>query len=679
MGVKTDTTNFQKHHAKPFRKRHLSAFAISFLLFAFMLLQLGILQGINQAEPQPVAADSAANTNTKIQSRYGFSFTVDTDQLTVIGDPTSRDLTNATIKPRVGTVDRSDAAATVRVQINPDTSLLKQAIASPANAVVPAEQAAVQLFPPTTDKRITTKIISAGQDSVGGAVAYKTVYALTPNFGGTSYAVVWTGIVQGRAFAVSAQGLTGSPAVPPAFTDFFKQLQIASDQQVKGEKVSLLPVKAAAHPSKLDPKYLSDAVSPAVVKIYHVVCGSLAIQGKQVLSDGCTGFTGSGFMATSNGYIATNGHVVVYTAQDALVDALIASPLALNAFMRGIGMTGDQIARMNTSPAETAAVISKIYDIPDNQLNFNGNKALTLVSLGSTPPLFEQLNSSADLDKYAHDRGEIRVAKIIGYNYSGKDKLTAIADPTKGFSASDVALIKVDVTNAPTIAVSHDPVVQNQKIVVLGFPGDADNQLTDNTQLVPSVTDGVISSIRQAAGKSGTLYQSDADASHGNSGGPAIDETGKAIGLLTYRAAGDETGNAAKSYIREISDFTDLAAKLDVPISSTSSTQQAWQQGLQLYAKNHYSAALIKFQQVQNAYPSHRLADDYIANAQTAITNGKDVKQLSSAWLIAGMAAAFGLAAISIGFIVRHHGVHQTYKAFNRDVAALPGLHNHVH
>lgn len=670
------------HHGKPYRKRHVSALAISLFLSVLFLLQLGILQGINRpdAQPAPVIPRSHSPV-THISSSYGYSFDVDSNQFVVHAtkvDPkggqvgvlqseisANDPLVSTTLRPKSGTVDRTEAALQARVEVNPDAFSLKAAVADPANKGRSAAEVAGQLFPVNTDKNFTARVLSTAKDTIGGAAAFKTIYEYTPTFtGGKTYGIVWSGVVHDKAFSVSLQGIVGSASVPPALNDFVSSLSIASDSQVKGASINLLTKKVDSDTTKLDPKYLSDALSPAVVKIYHLVCGALVVNGSTLTNDACTGFSGSGFLVTSNGYIATNGHVVVYSAQDALVDILTTNPSAMSAFLRGIGLSADQVKQVNASPVTLASIISKIYDIPDSQLHFDNQKQLTLVAVGITPPKLDQLTSSTDIARLQHETRDLKIAKIIGYNYAAKDKLTAIADPSKGFSSSDVALIKIDIENAPTIALSKARVMQNQKVFLIGFPGDAENQLTDNSQLDVSVTDGVISSVRQAAGKNGLLYQSDADASHGNSGGPALDESGKAIGLLTYRASGDSSGNAAKSYIRDINDFSDLAGKLHIDINSASSTQLAWEEGLGLYSKNHYSAALRDFSAVQDAYPAHRLAGGYVNASQAAIDAGKNVKQYPMGLLVLGLLLAFSTAAVSVWLIIRHHGHHQLYRAF---------------
>jgi S1-C subfamily serine protease len=663
------------HHRKPYRKRHLLSLTVSLLLIAGVAYQTGLLASRDAAEvPAPANTTQQKPALPVIRSSLGFSLLADRNLFAVSGvytpnGGTSRAaspeqlaqnvaLSRVTLKPLSGVVDSPDSASQLIIQMRTDVD--------PATP----EQVRAGLFGPVSSSLGTTELIGGKADTLSGVPTYKSIYKFTPKFdGGPSYTTVWSGTAAGKVFGITLQGLASPDAMPQAYSVLLQSLQIAGTPEVKGVSTNILEPKAAADPSKLDPKYLADALSPAVVKIYHIVCGALVVNGQSLTTDSCTGFTGSGFIATSTGYIATNGHVVIYSAQEALVDILNSNPGAMVAFMRGLGLSGTQIQNISTEPAALASVISKIYDIPDDKLHFDNKKDFNLVALGDTAPSFAQLATSTDVSRYLKDTQDLKIAQVVATNYNPKDALTTIADPRSGFSSSDVALLKINARNAPTIAIDHQPVTQSQKLFLMGFPGDADNQLTDNRQLSVSITDGVVSSIRQAAGGKGKLYQSDADASHGNSGGPAVTEEGTVLGLLTYRASGDASGNAAKSYIRDINDFNDLAASQNVVLNSDSKTQQLWQEGLQLYAHNHYSAAFKNFEQVKALFPAQRLVDGYIDAAHTAVVQGKDVALVPAGWVIGGMVTAFTLAVISVYIIVRHNGRHKLWQVYQKDVA----------
>jgi S1-C subfamily serine protease len=680
------------HHRKAYRKRQVLFLAISVAVLATMLVKIGAWYGRKEVATVPVVETTAPARSSLsiIRSSYGFSLALDANLFSVsatkLGDDgiahslseneleLNSPLSQVTIRPRSGTIERTQAASQLVIQVNPSTASYDAAKAKAASSATAGEIAAT-LFPQTGSSDLDISTLATKPDTLNGVPVLKTTYQYTPRFaGGNSYAIVWTGESQGRAFAVKLQGLVGSSSVPAAFSKVFDSLTVASSQGVKGAFTSIIAPKASADPSKLNPKYLSDDISPAVVKIYHIVCGSLTAYGQVLAPNSCSGFTGSGFLATSDGYVATNGHVVVYSAKDRLVEILTSDSTLLLSFLKGIGLTSAQIQTVSTNPALLASIISKIYDIPDSDLLFSNQDEVTLVALGSAVPQLGTITTSADLARLKKDDADYKVAKIVAYNYSAKDLLTAIANPTQGFSASDVALLKINVTNAPTIGLSLQRATQNEKIYLMGFPGDADNTLTDNSSISVSVTDGVISSIRQAAGGFGELYQSDADASHGNSGGPAIDETGRVIGLLTYREAGDTAGNAAKSYIRDINDFVGLAKANNVSLSSKSNTQVLWQQGLQLYSESHYSAALKKFRAVQVDYPAHRLAASYIDSSKTAIDQGKDVQLMPIGVIVTFLILAIGSVVSGVAMVFRHRVRHLLYKFYEPSMeGGVPG------
>ncbi|HVX57714.1 MAG TPA: serine protease, partial [Candidatus Saccharimonadales bacterium] len=670
------------------------------------IFELGVIIGHNQRTVPPAtespdtstAATPSTPSPTVVRSGYGFSFTADSQTFQVSASqldakgrpqPVSSDqlhaglpLTSAVVQAKPGAVSGRLAATQFSVTVNPDPGALSAAEKQPANAGLSAGQVAAKLLPLNVGSEVTAKTLSSRADTLNNVPVQKTTYQFTGTHGGgTSYAVQWSGSVKGRAFSVVVNGLVGSPAVPGEFAAVLDSLTISADQAVLGASTgaaatdsdSVFAPPTASADGTLDSKYLSDALSPAVVRIFHTVCGTLIVGGQALGNSSCISFSGSGFLATASGYIATNGHVVVYTAKDALADLVTSNDTVLQEYLQGLGLTPDQIAAVKSDPASLAALIARIYDLPDSQLHFDNPGELTLVTLGSDQPDLEKLVSitdSSQLAQFAHDTTSIKQARIVAYNYNPKDSLTAVADPKTGFSSSDVALLKVNVQNAPALPIETGQVLQNEPIVVMGFPGDADNELTDNQQTDVSVTDGVVSSIRQAAGGHGTLYQSDADAGHGNSGGPAIDDSGRVIGLLTYRYADTDSGDAATSYIRDIADFTALAANNGVTIDSRSSTQAAWEQGLERYSHSHYSAALTDFQKVQAAYPAQRLVGSYISSAKAAIAAGKDVKDVPVGLVIIILILALGGAAVAAVVMVRHHALHRVYQT------SVPGAPN---
>ena len=102
---------------------------------------------------------------------------------------------------------------------------------------------------------------------------------------------------------------------------------------------------------------------------------------------------------------------------------------------------------------------------------------------------------------------------------------------------TDLALLKIDATNLPTLTLgAHRPVHQGELVFAMGSPEGLEN----------SVTMGVVSSVaRQADPNRPLVYmQTDAPINPGNSGGPLVDSEGYVIGINTFifSAAGGSEG-----------------------------------------------------------------------------------------------------------------------------------------
>ncbi len=675
------TVTIKPYHHKPFRIRHIGWLFLALLALFGLTLQTGLMIGRSHAPNNfitPQVAEPSKTSLTAVRSAYGFSLGFDGNQFTATASaveqngnshvvPTdqlreNKNINTITLRPLLGQVPASQVATRLTLQVAADKkiSVLKQQADNEglSNVVIAAKQ-----FPIVSSADFDVLTSSSTAETLNGVFVQKTIYQYMPKFGGGStYTVAYAGVINDQAFVLRLDGLVGSSVIPDIYQPVFDTLALSAAQKVEGVSTLFSQKASADSASQLDSKYASDLVSPAVVKIYHLICGTLVVGGQSLGKNTCDGSTGSGFLASRDGYIATNGHVVVFTAKDAFAESLIGDPAFFASFLKSIGLTNAQISVVAARPDLQASILAKIYDLSDDKIKFDNLQETTLVSLGSEPL---KINSVADIRTFINkkDTDSIKRATVVATNYSPKDLYVLMSGNDKGFSSSDVALLKINVMNAPVVGISTSSVTQNQKISLVGFPGDAENELVSQDKLSVSVTNGSVSSIREAAGGVGKLYQSDADASHGNSGGPALGEDDLAIGLLTYRVQDPGQGNAAKSYIRDIADFTKLVDSKHVTLNTDSITQDAWKKGLTLVSTNHYSAAIKQFDKVKSAYPSHRLVDSYIASSKQAIAAGKDVKSFPIVLLLGGIVLSLAGVGIAVFMIVRHHGKHQLYKA----------------
>jgi serine protease Do len=208
------------------------------------------------------------------------------------------------------------------------------------------------------------------------------------------------------------------------------------------------------------------------------------------------GFMGSGFLYRPDGYLITNAHVVT--------DANSKDPQSQAALIRGIQNTlfrrAEGFYHRELTDAEKRVIV--------------GTAKIT------TAPII-----TVYLNNKTHHIGEIK----------------AYSDPTGVNLGKDIAIIKIDANDLPTVNLGNsDDVHVEEPVTVVGFPGAASaageslgELISEDSMLVPTVTNGHISAVKQDY-KGSTVLQSDAAITHGNSGGPAFDPDGKVIGIATF-------------------------------------------------------------------------------------------------------------------------------------------------
>ncbi|HYF96716.1 MAG TPA: trypsin-like peptidase domain-containing protein [Patescibacteria group bacterium] len=620
-------THPKKYH-KPYRIRHFGLFLSGILVAIASVFGAGYLLGGSKDSPVPSISSgevkSADSSLKKINSGIGFSLEYDNALLSA--NETNQEMS---FRPRTMTVNGPEVLSELIITNSKSSS-----------------------FIPKTDRDFTAEALSQTEEIVGSIKFQKAVYIQKPRFktdASPIFSISWSGMADGKNIYIQAKNLPTSGDIPAVYRQIFQTLRFDDiSSQVLAETIGTKD------------GFDVNRVSPAVVKIYHYVCGVLVINDTKQGQDACDGGAGSGFLISSDGYIATSGHVVSLEAADILVGQLLNNPAFLTEFTSAAGLTAQQRSRTDV----VASVLAKIYDLPSQNLRIEDKREITFVSLGDRP-----LRSSTQEDIKQlfelPDSDHIKRAEITGLSYEPKDLLVIEHDAQQGFSASDVAVVKVNVSNAPFIKLADSArLQQNDPVLLVGFPADAENQLTSNNAIGPSVTNGTISSIRKAAGSTSLLFQTDADASEGSSGGPAIDQHGKAFGIVTYRFKGGSEANAAKSYLRDIDDLKELIDSKKLTLITNDSVQISWDKGLDLFNQEKYSKSITEFHTVLKDYPAHRLADRYIEQAQQAIRDGKDKKDppYLLVGMITGSIAGLMIAIISVRLIIIHRHKHLAYK-----------------
>jgi hypothetical protein len=189
----------------------------------------------------------------------------------------------------------------------------------------------------------------------------------------------------------------------------------------------------------------------------------------------------------------------------------------------------------------------------------------------------------------------------------------------------DVAVLKIEGKNLPTLPLGNSDDIQNQdNIWVSGYPAAADSDLlSPDSSLVSSMNAGQISATSKKTDQGSPVIQINAAATHGNSGGPVINEKGQIIGLLTFR--GDTVnGQEVQGFnfavpVNTVKEFVNQAGVRN----TQSETDKLYQEGLELYWGGYYKHALEKFEAVQRIYPNHSEIKQYISNTEKKMGSSK--------------------------------------------------------
>ncbi len=369
------------------------------------------------------------------------------------------------------------------------------------------------------------------------------------------------------------------------------------------------PAALQAQPLPNPEQKLVMVAKPSVVRVFGVYLATFRFNDEDW--EEAIGGTGSGFFITADGYIATNAHVVQNISE------------------------GEDKAKTELIGALSEKIYAKFGAELDRMSRAERNRILDSIKLVSIKKLAYVVLPNGDKLDY---------------------EIKAYGEPGKG---RDAAIIKVKSEHAPILPIGDSNQSQvADRIVVLGYPGVADFRglLDEKSQLEASVTDGSIAALKHAASGE-PILQISAPITHGNSGGPAINEAGEVIGLATFGNEGEVQGfnflvasSTLLDYVRQI--------KLEPKLSETN---VLWKSGLELYWNQQYTSAIAKFEQVAKAYPAHSEVANVIAMARSFKKDGKERKPKTdnSAAIAGGVIGGLALLGLGIWLMRRKApGVH---------------------
>jgi serine protease Do len=353
---------------------------------------------------------------------------------------------------------------------------------------------------------------------------------------------------------------------------------------------------------------------PAVVRIIDGAAGTIVFSppGYQPLTYNVSAVSlGSGCFISSNGYIATNAHVVSSTkdGEEKQKQALF------------VQMVHQLAKQLNKDPG---SLDLNFIDRYSNLTSFNRYHHV-IIPDGSAFPF--------EIKQYGAPTGE------------------------SSDQGKDVAIVKIEVKNAPILKMADSEAVKLQDhVTVIGYPGAADTFesgiLDQKSSLEATINDGKISA-RKTSSSGAPILQTSTPATHGNSGGPVVNDNSEVVGLLTFRG---DTVNG-----QEVSGFSFVVPSNTVmeyvksagASNEMGPTDKLYREGLESYWNQYYSDAIPKFEQVKRLFPQHSEVDRLLQSSQQAKSEGRD-KSGFPFWLVAVIVIVLLLLGgiIIIGLIV---------------------------
>jgi serine protease Do len=682
------TVKIRKHHAKPYRKRHIGSLII--LIAAFVILLAILIQYRDQlmsglASSRAFVAglfEQDKEYGVTITSAYGFGLTFD-----------QKEFYASAIDAQTGDLHLGSELAIRRaydtVRVAPLWAA-DSATNGSALTVTYHDQALIEGQVPTSIALSDADLTEGNLDrtatdtvSLGGQQFEKVTWQSkeAENYGDafTTHFVTYAGVVRGDVVTiVISLGLDSSQAA--RYKSVLDSVTFNGSVGTLTQPSEAVTAKASATRSVLDvitnTQFASAATtaasssekiaalySPAVVKVYHAYCMDVTVQGKLFARNICSGGSGSGFFVSSDGYLATNGHVVKMEAKDVAIQLSLNQLISKNDtrylyyLLNLTTLRPSDLAGMSATEA-VATMADAIYELNDSVIKATNSVDNLMVVLTDTEPDVTAFWESTQKRKVYSGDSEAVVAKLIASDYR-------VVDGYDGYRASDVAILKVDGTNFPVVALaSIDTVTQGSDISIIGYPGKASsNGLVDSSAAQATLTSGKVSSIKDVENSDKRLIETDTTIGHGNSGGPVFNDRGGVVGIATYTVDGSGDGDGIYNYVRDVQDLIDLSEDENVAINAYSRTQELWDKGIEDFYTSHYSRAVKNFKEVKTLYPNHSRVEEFIAAAETRIANGEDVVDFPVVPVIIAAVVVL-IAAGGVTFvIVRHNKKHKIYNA----------------
>jgi S1-C subfamily serine protease len=342
-----------------------------------------------------------------------------------------------------------------------------------------------------------------------------------------------------------------------------------------------------------------DIAKPAVVRIITQLNGQLTVHFASPANKDVTfpqsnsGYTialsGSGTFITATGEILTADHVVNPPQQD--LDQFLQQQAA-----QDVATYMNQVLKANPPVSADQAAAQLASGQLQSTTQYSTPQSRVYLSTAYTGPL-----------------SVTNIQDVPSNLYAAVDRI----EKQSSFTDKDVAIIHVSNMNDMAMVQLGDSssVQQQDSLTIIGFPGNGDiagNSATDLLTL--SVNPVFVSSIK-TTNTGAPVIQVAGNVEHGDSGGPALNNQGTIVGVVSFGAA----SQGSTSFLQASSSASALVQSLGLN-TTPGPFQKAWNQAFTDYASNipgHWHKAQSEFEQIASTYPQFKGVQPYLDYATT--------------------------------------------------------------
>jgi S1-C subfamily serine protease/rhodanese-related sulfurtransferase len=329
--------------------------------------------------------------------------------------------------------------------------------------------------------------------------------------------------------------------------------------------------------------------------------------------------TGTGWFVDGRGFIITNAHVVdpAYRLpawvthelkKKAIDEACVVPVLTARGIMRG-----------------------QRPDLEEEIRRAASTQALATAKVEAQPQITAMLSNGTKL------KAEVKkFSPLLLLDNAGKP----LPD-----SGRDLALLRVADGVYPAIGLSRrDPQI-GDPVHILGFPGVvlSHELLNQSSTLDASATNGTVSGIKfDAIGQE--LVQTDASASHGNSGGPGVNNEAELVGVMVAVTLSPSGGAIVQgfNFLIPAKDVAKFLEGTEVTKPGDSKFNPVWAAGIELFLGGRYKAAVAKLEEANKLVPNLVDVKRTLDEANRMVKNPPP-RPFPWAW------ATLGVTALSVG------------------------------